>query len=96
MGADQQDLARPGATRTTDLEVGAGDAIGVVGLSAHGIALRAPGAIDVVGGGAQRLRPEHVALADRAGELAHVRLDARRTVGGGASHDASLVTVAVT
>src|SRR5690606_12970141 len=86
--ADQQDLAGPGAPRPRDFEVGARYAVGVVHLGAHGVALGAPGGLDVVGGGVQRLRPEHVALADGAGELAHVRLDVRRAVALRMCHDA--------
>jgi hypothetical protein len=85
VGADQQDLMRLAQALAGGLEVGATDAIGVVGLSGHRVALGAPSLFDVVGGCAQRLRAEHVALADRAGEHAHMRLDARRAVHGGTS-----------
>jgi hypothetical protein len=76
MGADDQDLLRPGAAGPRGFEIGAGLPCRLVPLLADLITLLAPFRCDVLSGGRQRRGPEHVALANPAGEAFDMAPDA--------------------
>ena len=74
VGAQQQNLVGSMGPGTRHFEICAGDALRLVDLPRHLVALGLPDGLDVIGGRSQRSRAKDVALADLAGEPVDVLL----------------------
>ena len=68
MRPDQQNVIGPGRARPGDFQVGAFDTVDPVCVRKDLVALFQPGGGDVIGGGTQRLRPEHIPFTDCTGQ----------------------------